>query len=264
MITTLLYGFVLISLPAFLARVATIVCLGTGAGLLLLVFRLSDYRDSGLEPRPVAGGTMRLGPDRHRGARGTASRWRPVDPAPGRRPRPRPPPRLRDRPRSSRRRVRSGEARGSSRRQAALWSAACDRRLGPRDGVHVEVFAANRVVLVPAGIGTRPPRGFSAGRISSARCYGELVTLDPTGLVLVRAGSRPVLADLFRAWGEPLSTRRLASFAASTGARVAVFVDGRRWHGSPGRVPLAPHAEIVLEVGPYVPPHRSYTFPPGT
>ena len=51
MITTLLYGFVLISLPAFLARVATIVCLGTGAGLLLLVFRLSDYGDSGLRPR---------------------------------------------------------------------------------------------------------------------------------------------------------------------------------------------------------------------
>ncbi len=50
MITTLLYGFVLISLPAFLARVATIVCLGTGVGLLLLVFRLSDYGDSGLEP----------------------------------------------------------------------------------------------------------------------------------------------------------------------------------------------------------------------
>ena len=50
MITTLLYGFVLISLPAFLARMATIVCLGTGVGLLLYVFRLSDYRDSGFEP----------------------------------------------------------------------------------------------------------------------------------------------------------------------------------------------------------------------
>ena len=50
MITTLLYGFVLISLPAFLARATTIVCLGAGAGLLLLVFRLSDYRDSGFEP----------------------------------------------------------------------------------------------------------------------------------------------------------------------------------------------------------------------
>lgn len=139
----------------------------------------------------------------------------------------------------------------------------CDRRLGPREGVHIEVFAANRVLLVPAGIGTRPPRSFSAGRISSARCYGELVTLDPTGLVLVRPGSHPVLAGLFRAWGQPLSTRRIASFAASTGARVAVFVNGRRWHVAPGRVPLASHAEIVLEVGPYVPPHRSYTFPPG-
>ncbi len=140
----------------------------------------------------------------------------------------------------------------------------CDHRFGPRVGVHVEVFAANRVVLVPSGIGTRPPRHISAGRISSARCYGELVTLDPTGVVLVRAGSHPVLADLFRAWGEPLSIRRLASFSASRGARVAAFVNGRWWRGPPGRVPLAPHSEIVLEVGPYVPPHRSYTFPPGS
>ena len=139
----------------------------------------------------------------------------------------------------------------------------CDRRLGPRDGAHVEVFAANRVLLIPAGIGTRPPRGFSAGRISSARCYGELVTLDPTGLVLVRSGSHPVLGDLFRSWGEPLSTRRLASFSASGRARVGVFVNGQRWRGPPGRVPLGRHAEVVLEIGPYVPPHRSYTFPPG-
>ena len=156
----------------------------------------------------------------------------------------------------------------------------CERRLGPRDGVHVEVFAANRVVLVPAGIGTRPPRAVSAGRISTAGCYGELVTLDPTGLVLVRPGSRPgshrgsrrgshpgsppVLANLFRAWGQPLSTQRVASFSAAGGARVAVFVDGVRWRGSPGRVPLTRHAEIVLEIGPHVPPHRSYAFPPGT
>ena len=140
----------------------------------------------------------------------------------------------------------------------------CRRQLGRRQGVHVELFAADRVVLVAAGIGTRPPRRLSEGRISSARCYGELVTLDPTGLVLVRAGSRPVLADLFRAWGQPLSTRRLASFSASAGGSVSVFVDGRRWDGSPGSVPLGRHSEIVLEVGPYVPPHHAYTFPPGT
>ena len=140
----------------------------------------------------------------------------------------------------------------------------CARRLGPRAGVHVELFAANRVVLVPTGIGTRPPRTFSAGRISAARCYGELVTLDPTGLVLVRAGRRPPLSALFRAWGQPLSARQLGPFEAPPGTRVAVFVDGRRRRGSPRSVPLAAHAEIVLEVGPHVPPHSSYTFPPGT
>jgi hypothetical protein len=130
--------------------------------------------------------------------------------------------------------------------------------------VHVELFAANRVVLLPAGIGTRPPRRISEGRISGASCYGALVTLDPTGLVLVRSGSHPELTDLFRAWGQPLSSRRLASFSASAHGSVSVFIDGRRWGGTPGEVPLRPHAEIVLEVGPYVPPHRAYAFPPGT
>jgi hypothetical protein len=140
----------------------------------------------------------------------------------------------------------------------------CRRRLGPRYGVHVEVFGANRVVIVPAGIGIRPPVHVSAGRISSAGCYGSLVTLEPTGLVLVRPGSRLSVADLFRAWGEPLSTRRLVSFKAPAGGRVSVFVDGRGRSGAPDEVPLARHAEIVLEVGPHVPPHSSYTFPPGT
>ena len=66
---------------------------------------------------------------------------------------------------------------------------ACQRSLGPRVGVHVEVFAANRVLLLPAGIGVRPPWTKLDGRIVSAPCYGALVTLDPTGLVLVRPGT---------------------------------------------------------------------------
>jgi hypothetical protein len=139
----------------------------------------------------------------------------------------------------------------------------CASGLGARSAVHVEVLAANRVVIVPAGIGVRPPLTRSAGRIARARCYGALVTLEPTGVVLVRAGARPLLSDLFRAWGQPLSPSRLASFAASAGTRVAAFVDGRRWRGAPGSVPLLSHAEIVLEVGPHVPPHHSFTFPPG-
>jgi hypothetical protein len=140
----------------------------------------------------------------------------------------------------------------------------CGGSLGRRFGVHVEVFAVNRVVIVPGGIGTLPPRAFSAGRISAARCYGSLVTLEPTGLVLVRPGSRLSVSDLFRSWGQPLSSQRLASFRAPAGSGVAVFVDGRRWEGGPGSVSLTRHAEIVLEVGPHVPPHASYTFPSRT
>jgi hypothetical protein len=127
----------------------------------------------------------------------------------------------------------------------------------------VEVFAADRVVIVPAGIGTRPPRTFSEGRISGARCYGALATLEPTGVVLARPGRPRTLADLFASWGQPLSTRRLASFAAGRGQRVTVFVNGTPWRGPPGDVMLARHSEIVVELGPHVPPHSSYTFPPG-
>jgi hypothetical protein len=135
----------------------------------------------------------------------------------------------------------------------------CRPGLGRRFGVHVELFAANRVVLIAAAIGTVPPRTLSAGRISGARCFGALVTLEPTGVVLVRSGDRLALGSLFRSWGQPLSTRRLASFDG----RVSAFVDGRRWPAAAASVPLTRHAEIVLEVGPHVPPHSSYTFPPG-
>jgi hypothetical protein len=136
----------------------------------------------------------------------------------------------------------------------------CGRGLGPRYGVHLEVFAENRVVIVPAGIGTRAPLTFSSGRIASARCYGGLVTLEPTGVVLVRAGGRFTVSDLLRSWGRPLSAGRLLSFTG----RVSAFVGGRRWRGPAGLIPLARHAQVVLEVGPYVPPHSSYTFPPGS
>jgi hypothetical protein len=138
----------------------------------------------------------------------------------------------------------------------------CRAALGPRYPVHVELFAADRVVIIPAGIGVARQRSIFAGRITHARCYGGLVTLEPTGVVLLRPGSRPTLAALFRAWGQPLSRTRLASFRAGAGRRVGLFIDGRRSRLSPRLVKLTPRAEIVLEVGPHVPPHRTYAFPP--
>lgn len=135
----------------------------------------------------------------------------------------------------------------------------CRRPLGRRSGVHVEVFGADRVVLIAAGIGARPPFRLDAGRIAAARCFGVLATVDPTGVVLIRPGARLTLSDLFAAWGQPLARGRLGPF---TGA-VRVYIDGRPVAVDPRRVRLIPHAEIVLEVGPYVPPHSSYVFPSG-
>jgi hypothetical protein len=47
LLPTLLHAYVLVALPAFLARSATVLCLGAGAGLLLLVFRLADQSEAG-------------------------------------------------------------------------------------------------------------------------------------------------------------------------------------------------------------------------
>ncbi|MFZ0091744.1 MAG: hypothetical protein WAL63_19730 [Solirubrobacteraceae bacterium] len=140
----------------------------------------------------------------------------------------------------------------------------CRRRLGRRVGAHVEVFAADRVVLVAAGIGARPPLRLSEGRITGARCFGALVTLEPTGVVLVSPRARLTVSDLFRSWGQRLSSRGIGTLQARGAARVRVFVGGRAVSAAPGDVPLTRHAEIVLEIGPYVPPHPAYRFPPGT
>ena len=135
---------------------------------------------------------------------------------------------------------------------------ACTARLGIRGQTHVELFGANRVVLLAAGIGTRAPRRLVDGRLRRAACFGEVVTLDPTGTVYFRPGTHPTVGALFSAWGQPLTPKRIASF---TGGRVRVYVDGRLRRGSPRSVPLRTGAEIVLEVGPYVPPHTHFSFP---
>ncbi len=118
---------------------------------------------------------------------------------------------------------------------------ACGTKPGTHEA-HVELFGANRVVLIPAGVGR------------AGGCYGNVVTTDPTGVVHFRSGA--TLADLFGAWGQPLTATRLASFAG----RVRYYLAGRRVRAAP---PLTEHAEIVIEVGPYVPPHSSFTFPRG-
>jgi hypothetical protein len=120
--------------------------------------------------------------------------------------------------------------------------------------VHLELFAAGRVVIVPAGIGVR---GVSDhfGRITAARCRGAVWTTDPTGVVHFE-GTR-TLSSLFAAWGRRLRPNRLLSFRGG----VRLYRNGVRVPGDPRLLRLRDRDQLVLQVGPYIPPHRSYRFP---
>jgi hypothetical protein len=112
--------------------------------------------------------------------------------------------------------------------------------------VHLELFANRRVVIVPPRIGIRP-----------TRCRARLWTVDPTGVVRFRAPAR--LGELFAIWGASLAPTRLLGFRG----RVSLYVNGVRRRGDPRALALRNGAEIVLEIGGFVPPHRSYVFPRG-
>jgi hypothetical protein len=128
------------------------------------------------------------------------------------------------------------------------------------DAVHVEIFVNRRVLLLPAGIGLRPPlRRAGIARLAGGACAYPLHTLDPTGTVFVDRARRRALGELFAVWGQRLSPRRLLSFSG----RVRAFRNGREWRGDPRRMPLGRHDSIVLEIGGYVPPHARYLFPAG-
>jgi len=122
-------------------------------------------------------------------------------------------------------------------------------RSGRSFDVHIELFAHRRVVVVPARIG-----------VADAGCTYPLRTETPTGVVAVANAGRWTLGDLFEIWGQRLTASRLLSF----NGRVSVFVGGRRRVGDPRSVVLNRHAQIVIEVSGYVPPHPSYLFPNGS
>jgi len=129
--------------------------------------------------------------------------------------------------------------------------------------VHLELFARGHVVAIPAGVGVAPPERRRGAYVVAGHCSYPLRTLEPTGVIEVRARALFKLGDFFAIWRQPLSRHQLAGFRVSPRTPVRAYVGGRRWRRDIRLIPLARHAQIVLEAGPYVPPHPSYGFPPG-
>jgi hypothetical protein len=137
----------------------------------------------------------------------------------------------------------------------------CVRPFGKRFGAHLEVFAHQHVVAIPAGIGIASPRARTVdASVLAGRCYYPATTTDPTGVIEVRRGARVTLGELFDIWGEPLGRRAVARFRAATTAPVVAYVNGRRWSANPRAIALLRHELVVLEVASHVPPHRVYVF----
>jgi hypothetical protein len=122
-------------------------------------------------------------------------------------------------------------------------------RAEPSFRVHLELFAGRKVVIVPAGIG------------AAQGCTYPLSTSGPDGVISVARGRTLTVGDLFRVWGQPLGAHSLAGFTSS--APVRAYVAGRLVKGPVAAIPLTPHAQIVLELGGFVPPHPFFLFPGG-
>ena len=121
-------------------------------------------------------------------------------------------------------------------------------RPGPTFRIHLELFVDRKVVIVPAGIGT-----------AESGCRYPVSTEGPDGIVRVGPGS--TLADVFAVWGQRLDAHHLARFSSNTPLRA--YVGGKLVRGPVRAVPLTRHAQIVVELGGYVPPHPYFLFAGG-
>ena len=99
-------------------------------------------------------------------------------------------------------------------------------------------------MLLPNGIGVGPG------------CSYAVRTTTPTGVVEYVAAAHPTVGDLFAVWGQRLGQDRLAGFRGAVNA----WVGGRRARRAVASIPLTRHAEIVIELGGYIPPHTFFLF----
>lgn len=132
------------------------------------------------------------------------------------------------------------------------------RQLAYQLYAHLTVYVHGHERAVPGGIGMFLPKAVqsSAGSyFTASECYYWLHTSTQDGVILAESPVRWqfTLGELFAVWGQPLSSRQVAT----TRGKVTAIVNGHRWHGSPRAIPLREHSSIELAVGDRVPAFRA-------
>jgi hypothetical protein len=128
------------------------------------------------------------------------------------------------------------------------------QQLAYRSYVHLQVYDHGQSRALPGGIGMvgATAHAVPGGLIYTAdTCYYWLHTRAADGVILVESPKQRTftLADFFKIWDQPLGASRVSDLDGP----VTVLVNGKRWSGKPGAVPLTNNTDIELAVGKPVP-----------
>ena len=119
---------------------------------------------------------------------------------------------------------------------------------------HLQVYVDGHPRALPGGVGLvdQSPTPTEHGLFYGASaCMYWLHTRAADGLIEAQSPvpRRFTLGQLFAIWNQPLSRRQVATARGP----VTAYVNGKRWRGNPGAIPLTNQAAIQLAVGSPVP-----------
>lgn len=113
--------------------------------------------------------------------------------------------------------------------------------------VHLAIFIDGTPRSVPLGVGMVAPVQVSDHFAASATCFYWLHVHAQDGIIHIESPQTAnyVLAQAFDIWHQALSATRIGRYHGA----VTAFVNGKRWTGDPGQIPLTEKAQIVLDLG---------------
>lgn len=130
--------------------------------------------------------------------------------------------------------------------------------------VHVAIFVNGQQMRIPAGAGIVPPRVAepAPGGVfvdnSTTSCLYWLHVHANDGIIHVEAPHQQAftLSQFFAIWNQPLSTNQVGPAQGP----VVAFVNGKRFAGNPGDIPLVNLEAVQLDVGNPVVPFKPIHF----